>query len=210
MILIGSFFFGVLVGSIFKDYITDKLFGLSYNCIYYYSQLQIALRQLNETFMIENTPPEYEGKQICEFVKDGKGHFDIVENYDFFMRCLVRDGILHKKIIYRSDDWTDDLLNTFEESDIRFLLVEFKIGDNEWQKIDLKKGDINYYIVGNKLNKMFFMYYITTHYARDFVDEKCTLKIIDHDVNEFTIDFTDKNENIRLEKNSYKLEIVNH
>ena len=41
-------------------------------------------------------------------------------------------------------------------------------------------------------------------------EDKFSLKIIDHDVNTITVDFTDKNESLTLEKNGYKLSITNY
>ena len=98
-----------------------------------------------------------------------------------------------------------------EASDIRFMLVELKIGEKT-HKIDFKTDDYNYYFVGNKFTKEIFIYYLRVNGYKDLInnDDKYILKIIDHDVNMITVDFTDKNESIVLEKNSYRISITNH
>jgi hypothetical protein len=95
------------------------------------------------------------------------------------------------------------------------MLTEFKVGEKTY-KIDMKTDEYNYYMIGNKFTKDFFIYYINQHllskYEQHEIDknERYILKIIDHDVNSMTIDFTDKNECILLEKNGYKLITTNH
>ena len=89
--------------------------------------------------------------------------------------------------------------------------MEFKIGDNEPYKVDLKTDKFNYYLVGNKFTKQFFIFYLKNYLEiKEIKDDKVNLKIIDHDINTFEIDFTDKNESIVLEKNGYQLSIINH
>ena len=91
------------------------------------------------------------------------------------------------------------------------MLIEIKIGESEPHKIDLKTDKFNYYLVGNKFTKSFFIFYLKNYLEVDDIksDTQMTLKIIDHDVNRIEINFTDKNESILLEKNGYKLLIPN-
>jgi hypothetical protein len=129
-------------------------------------------------------------------------------NPDFIILSWLSDDkkCANKKIIYSK---TDDIL-TNDNSDIKFLLIEFKVGDNRTFKIDLKTEHYNYYIVGNKFTNDFFIFYIK-HYLQDNNDmkdtDKCSLKLIDHDVNTINLDFTHKNESILLEKTGYKVSI---
>jgi hypothetical protein len=72
----------------------------------------------------------------------------------------------------------------------------------------LKTEEFNFYMIGNRFTKQFFIYYLTqilkiSEEIKD--DDKFSLKIIDHDVNTIELDFTEKNENIILEKTGYKL-----
>jgi hypothetical protein len=99
-------------------------------------------------------------------------------------------------------------LSFSEVSDIKFLLIELKVGENNSHKIDLKTDEFNFYMVGNSFNKQFFIYYLkqivkSSQEIKD--DDKISIKFIDHDVNTFELDFTDQNERILLEKPGYKL-----
>ena len=92
------------------------------------------------------------------------------------------------------------------------MLIEFKAGDNIY-KIDLETDIFNYYLIGNRFTKDFFVYYVKKYINKNNTineNDKCSVKIIDHDVNNIEIEFTDKNESILLEKNGYKLNITNH
>ena len=76
----------------------------------------------------------------------------------------------------------------------------------------MKTDEFNFYLVGNSFTKQFFIYYLkqivkSTEEIKD--DDKINLKFIDHDVNTIDLDFTDKNENIILEKTGYKLSNLN-
>jgi hypothetical protein len=82
------------------------------------------------------------------------------------------------------------------------------IGENKY-KIDLKTDTYNFYLVGNEFKEKFFIYYLQQHLKInqliDYTHDKLTLKILDHNVNALTIEFTDKLESIVLEKNGYKI-----
>ena len=100
-----------------------------------------------------------------------------------------------------------------EESDIKFFLMKIKVGDGEERTINLKTHEFNYYLVGNKFTKQFFIFYLKYHLQiNDEINntDKISVKIIDHNINEIDVDFTDKNESIILEKTGYKLSIPNY
>ena len=64
-------------------------------------------------------------------------------------------------------------------------------------------------MVGNKFSKSFFRYYLQNilKINKEYLENsKFSVKIIDNDVNIVEFDFTEKNETILLEKNSYKIE----
>ncbi len=200
--------------------------SVSYNSIYYFSKLQIFFGQSkrNLDIFIENNPTllkikekllsiisKVESEQVTKrYVVKNHKLYELTDtngsNPDFIILSWVSHDkkCANKKIIYNK---TDDIL-MIDNSDIKFLMIEFKIGDNQTYKIDLKTEQYNYYIVGNKFTKDFFIFYIK-HYL-DFNTnikdtDKCSLKLIDHDVNTINLDFTDKNESILLEKNEYKV-----
>jgi hypothetical protein len=228
-----------LIGSLFIDMLERRfptqfqsfIYNISYSSIYYFGKLQIFFGQVKrniDTF-IENNPsllkikqefdsllskPETEQVTRRYVVKNHK-LYDLTDtngaNPDFIILSRLNNDkkCANKKIIYNK---SDDML-MIDNSDIKFLLIEFKIGDNRIYKIDLKTSEFNYYIVGNKFTKDFFIFYLN-HYLQFSSDiketDKCSLKLIDHDVNTINLDFTDKNESILLEKNGYKLSMTNH
>ena len=113
-----------------------------------------------------------------------------------------------RRLFYKKDE----IDNSFLESNIKFILIEFKIGENTY-KIDLNRDHFNYYLVGNKFTKEFFIFYIKNHlhiHNKINNNDNCNIKIIDHDVNSIQVDFTDKNESIFLDKTSYRIDITNH
>lgn len=213
---------------IFTNQMTNLFVNVSFNCIYYYSKCQIFFINIrnNLNLFIETSPALLKLKNdinslikckpdkvlMYEFIKDGK----ITEFWDFnsvnkpdlmIFSWLDNDKkCVNKKIIYENG-----CTNVAEVSDIKFMLTEIKIGENS-HKIDLKTDKFNYYLVGNKFTKNFFIFYLKQYLEVDDIvsDTQMTLKIIDHDVNKIEIEFTDKNESILLEKNGYKLEITNH
>lgn len=196
----------------------------SYNLIYLYSKFEMFLSKTNCKLkkIIEENPTLSKLKQdfdllmrpekslMFEWVKNGQ-LCDIIStdnndlDFDFILFSWLNDTkkYINKKIIYDKNEGT----SLSEESEIKFILVELKIGDII-HKVDLKTNEFNYYLVGNKFTKHFFTFYLKqylkiTQEIKD--DDKITLKIIDHDVNTVELYFTDKNEYILLEKNGYKL-----
>jgi hypothetical protein len=116
---------------------------------------------------------------------------------------------VNKKLVYD----LKEPLSFCEVSDIKFLLVELKVGESNSHKIDLKTDKLNFYMVGNSFTKQFFVYYLKQilKISEEIKgDDKVNLKFIDHDINTVELDFTDKNENIILEKTGYKLSNLNH
>ncbi len=203
--------------------------NISYNCIYLFSKMQIFLANSNEklTNFIEISPTLLQIKNninqflkpsipiMHEFIKDGKpiNIFNGIENdYDFRIVSWMdeKNNYINKKIVYYKDF---DMSSLSVASDIKFILIELKIGENNIPyKIDLKTDNFNYYLVENKFNKQFFIYYLKNYLKIEEInyDEKISLKIIDHDVNTFELDFTDKNEIIVLKKNGYQASNNNH
>jgi len=229
-----------LIGALFVDMIERRfpihfknlIFNISYYSIYYFGKLQIVFGQIkrNVDTFIENNPnlsnikkkidlllskPQTQTQHVTRYyIKNSKLYnlSDINSSEpDFIILSWLGDDkkCFNKQIIYNKDS---DLTST-EKSDIKFLLIEIKIGDTNSRKIDLKTDNFDYYLVGNKFTKDFFIFYLN-HYLQfnnEIKDsDKISLKIIHHDVNIINLDFTDKNESILLEKNGYKLSITNH
>jgi hypothetical protein len=224
-ILIGFLFIDMLERR-FPSQFKNLMFTVSYNSIYYFSKLQIFFVKVKisiNTF-IEKNPTLLKVKQKFNSLLSKPASQQLTRYFvknrklcrlcdlngsepDFMILSWLSDDkkCENKKIIYNKDD---DLSMT-DISDIKFLLIEFKVGDNKSFKIDLKTEYHNYYIIGNKFTKDFFIFYINryllqvNHNIKE--TDKCSLKLIDHDVNKIELDFTDKNESILLEKSGYNI-----
>jgi hypothetical protein len=210
----------------YPDKYQELIVSVSYNLIYLYSKTQILYANLIKVLnkKIEENPnllklrndldlllkPKSGIVTILEYVRNGNLVDKSDQEYDFTIYSWL-DGTkscVNKKLIYDSKE----SLSFSEASDIKFLLIELKIGENNSHKIDLKTDEFNFYMIGNSFTKQFFIYYLKqilkiSEEIKD--DDKINLKFIDHDVNTIEIDFTDKNESILLEKNGYKLSNLN-
>jgi hypothetical protein len=217
----------ILFATLLNDYVKrtypkkyeDFLVTASFNAVYAFSVIQIKIKQvqryiLNANPRLSKLLEKYNKtfiKNTIDFVLNGKVIFsttiltpdiDHPKNSDFiiYSDCKSRN----KKIL---TEVSVDEKYDYEMSDIQFMLVELKIGDNTY-KIDLKSDNYNFYVVGNCFTKKFFVYYLTEILkpTQQFDnDNKFIIKIIDHNVDTIEFEFTDKNESIILEKIGYKL-----
>ena len=225
--LIGALFLDVLERR-FPNEFKEFVICISYNSIYYFSKLQILFMKSknNLNIFIESNPTLFKVKQNLNmfiskpethkvtryYVKNSKlcnlSDMNDVEPDFMVLSWLNNDTTcLNHKITYNKHD-----LSISENSNIKFLLIEIKIGDTNCIKIDLKTEKFNYYLVGNKFTKDFFIFYLKHYLQFNYEikdNDKISVKIIDHDVNTINLDFTDKNESIVLDKNSYNLSITN-
>jgi hypothetical protein len=145
---------------------------------------------------------------MIEFIKNGilTDNLSMAEcDFALYSRLDDSKSCLNKKIVYDLDETID----IYDVSTIKFLLVEFKIGEKT-HKIDLKTDTYNFYIVGNKFTKQFFRYYLTEILKVTESADNFSLHLIDHNVNEVKLDFADENDHILLEKTDYKLCITNN
>ena len=230
--LITNFFRTVLLTLLLCDYLErtypkkcEEIFvTVSYNLIYVYSKAQIFYMNIVKTVnkKIEETPKLLKLKNDLDLLLNQKnGTVTMIEcikngvlsdnlsttECDFALYSRLDDSkkCLNKKIVYD----LDESIEVYEVSDIKFLLVELKIG-TETYKIDLKTDEYNFYIVGNRFTKQFFQYYLTEILKITEGVDKFSLHIIDHTVNKVELDFSDENAHILLEKTEYKLSIVNN
>jgi hypothetical protein len=200
----------------------EMIVSVSYNLIYLYSKAQILYANLIKVLnkKIEENPnllklrndldllikPKSGIVTMLEYVKNGNPIDKSDDDCDFMIYSWLDDtkSCVNKKLVYD----LKEPLSFSEVSDIKFLLIELKVGENNSHKIDLKTDEFNFYMVGNSFNKQFFIYYLkqivkSSQEIKD--DDKISIKFIDHDVNTFELDFTDQNERILLEKPGYKL-----
>jgi hypothetical protein len=226
--LLRAVFFGYLLNDYLKNRFPKKyeeiIISFSYNVIYVYSKAQILYMNIVKTLnkKIEETPKLLKLKNdldlllnqkngavtMVEFIKNGilTDNLSMTE-CDFVLYSRLDDSkkCLNKKIVYDLDESID----VYEVSDIKFLLVELKIGTDTY-KIELKTDAYNFYIVGNRFTKQFFKYYLTEILKITESVDKFSLHIIDHTVNNVELDFSDENAHILLEKTEYKVSIINN
>lgn len=197
----------------FCFFIMNPLVNISYKCVYYYSKCQIFFMNIKNKFnlFVEATPILLKIRNHINNLNIYSSKFEkkieYYDDYGFYIYNHIDNNIVNKLLFYKNGN---DPIN--EKSDIKFMLIELKNGDNIY-KIDLKTGTFNYYLIGNSFTKNFFIFYIKTHLnKKDELsdDNNYILKIIDHEINKIEIEFTDNNESILLEKNGYKLKNINH
>lgn len=228
---ITNFFRTFLLSFLLCDYLERKypkkyedfFITVSYNLIYVYSKAQIFYMNIVKTVnkKIEETPKLLKLKNdldlllnqkngtviMIECIKNGilSDNLSMIEcDFALYSRLDDSKSHLNKKIVYELDESID----VYEVSDIKFLLVEFKIGEKIY-KIDLKTDAYNFYIVGNQFTKQFFQYYFTEILKVTESADVFSLKIIDHNVDTIELDFSDENTSILLEKTGYKVSIEN-
>lgn len=196
--------------------LSDELINLSYNVLYVYSKLQIYINKLNRyvnftidnnefLFTIKNELLDllYGPKKYIEYIKDGISSDVALNSYDFIIYNNYKNTDVHKKLIYGEIKNLDN----YEISNVNFMLIELKIGDKNNYNIYLKTEKYNFYIVGNKLTREFFYYYLKTILSLTNIDsnDNIKLKIIDHNVNKLEFEFTKNGDAILLAKNDYKI-----
>jgi hypothetical protein len=205
----------------FRNILTD----VTFNALYLYSKIQIYFTRINKNFnnFIESNQSLAKTKrELYTFIKPindiviKSEKTDFIKNGDYLE---MKDGnicdfaiyswlssdetCINKKIIY---DINQDIIIP-EQSNIKFMLIEI-IFKEKIYKVYLKTQNYNYYFIGNKFTREFFIFYLKQYLDLNITinkNDKITLKIIDHDVNTITFDFTDNNEIIILEKNGYKV-----
>jgi hypothetical protein len=228
--LLNSLLIGVLFADMlerrFPQQVREFLTNITFNALYLYSKMQIYFAKMNKTFnnFIEANPTLLKIKNeldsiiklkktvvtCSEFFKNGDClHLEDAPKFDLAIYSWLGDDnkCVNRKTIYTATEPT----TMTEQSDIKFMLVEIKIGENKPYKIDLKTDKYNFYLVGNKFKKQFFLYYLKQLlriYEPFNENDKIILKIIDHNVNMIEVVFTDKNESVILEKNGYKISVT--
>ena len=230
--LITNFFRTFLLSLLLCDYLErtypkkyeDFFVTVSYNLIYVYSKAQIFYMNIVKTVnkKIEETPKLLKLKNdldlllnqkngtviMIECIKNGilSDNLSTTEcDFALYSRLDDSNKCLNKKIVYDLDESID----VYEVSDIKFLLVELKIGTDTY-KVDLKTDEYNFYIVGNRFTKQFFQYYLIEILKVTESVQGFSVHIIDHVVNKVELDFSDENNHILLEKTEYKLSIANN
>jgi len=217
----------ILISILFADLLERKfpeqfrtfLTEVTFNAFYLYSKLQIYFTKVNNNInnFVESNPALLKIKNgldaimrhkkgvvtKTEFIKNGEREDGINCDFSIFSWLSDDKNCVNKKIIYD----INEPMNMSECSDIKFILIELQVREKTY-KVDLKTDDYNFYLVGNKFTKQFFIYYLKQYLQmNESINDTdiIQLKIIDHDVNIINIEFTDKNDSILLEKIGYKV-----
>lgn len=167
----------------YNDNYRDVLISISYNMIYYFSVLEIYISKIDKKMF---------NSFICSFNQrtidtNDVGAFKLVAKKN---EC----GYVLWKLIYPNDPNVSDDNNVITQSNISFLLVEFSIGDKV-HLINLKNPFENFYVVGNKFTKEFFISYVNKFKKinMDDIRDTCKLHILDNHVNEINLTFENDN-----------------
>ncbi len=192
----------------FIDKLHNLLIGLSYNCIYYYSKLQICLFRTKDDLnrFIDNNPTlsrlrddvnkmltkKQVGPDFTTYSVKGSDVYNIENSCTYFVICDdARKNPISKKLFY-DETYIDHNNIKFEKSTAKFLLIEFKIGENDAYKIDLATESFDFHFVDNKFTKEFFIYYVKKYLNPNLdvaPDTRCIIKLIDDNVTTKTFDF---------------------
>jgi hypothetical protein len=207
----------------FIDKFHNLLLSLSYNCIYCYSNLQIFIFRTKQDLnrFIDSNPTlsrlrddankmltkKHEGPIFTNYSVKDSDVYNVQNSCTYFVICDdARKTPIGKKLFY--DESSIDHNNiTFVKSTAKFLLIEFKIGENAAYKIDLATDAFDFHFVDNKFTKEFFIYYVKKYLNPNLdvaPDTRCIIKLIDESVTIKTFDFQD-GESITLTADCYNI-----
>jgi hypothetical protein len=209
--------------SIFIEKIGNLLVGASYNCIYYYSKIQIFFYTCKDNLntFIDNNPTLSNLRDDINKILTKKTHgpnytfysvkdsdiYNVETSCKYFVICHdTNERPISKKLFYDKIYIHQNNI-TLNKSTSKFLLIEFTIGEKDAYKINLATSVFDYYFVDNKFTKEFFIYYVKTYLNPELTatpDTICSIKLIDNDVNTRAFDFTN-NESITLTSDGYKI-----
>jgi hypothetical protein len=207
---------------------TELLINATYRLIYLYSKGQIYLYKMNKHIhkLIEKTSlqhPELYNliKKYIESIKENKrntveyilndtcvGVFPLDDinlhkeiDYDFMIinEKLRENKYVNKRIVGKKDKWT----NVFEESNIKFMLIEILV-NNKIIKVDFKTDKYNFYIVNNVFNETFLKYFLKTYYfdeVKESILDDATIVVLDEDINK--ISYQINTDYIHITKTNY-------
>ena len=172
----------------------NLIIEVSYNCIYYYSKLQMEYTKIKSYINFVKTklyiPHDIEFIRNGEVVyKTYKTSIDSIKEIPQFDFIIYSDNKLYNdipvnKVVYKSIP-TDF---TYAKTNFKFIIVNF-IQNNNVVQLNLSNNNYNYYIVNNEINYNFLLYFLNNI-------EKCKiqgtgidykLQIMDHNINEIDV-----------------------
>ena len=197
-----------------------------YYSIYAFSKVQMLYYKIKPSFIeyYKNTflsklfTPNIDSLETIEFIKDGNIVFstnkinsfdfvDIIPSFDFILYTKIFQQSADKKIMYEIPTKESDF--KIEKTNYKFMLIELFI-ENKVYKIDLSTNIYNYYIVDNKINKAFLLFYLKKHLNNDCIKtplENYSLKIMDECI---CIKNCEINDEIILNKTDYQVNKIDY
>ena len=167
---------------------------VSYNCIYYYSKLQMEYTKIKSYInFVKNKlyiPYDIEfirnGEVVYKTYKTSIRYIKEIPQFDFIIYSdnKLYNDIPVNKVVYNSipSDFT------YAKTNFKFIIVNF-IQNNNVVQLNLSNNKYNYYIVNNAINYNFLLYFLNNI-------EKCKiqgtgidykLQIMDHNINEIDV-----------------------
>lgn len=224
----------------FPDEFRDTVTAIAFNVLHFYSKIQIAFGKVQNIIFnfigddpvlsliknILNSIMKPKRDSLITYIKNGeympledrsKSDFALFEWFSDDEKCINRKIIYDLKEPDNNTDLSDvkkiiyDLINERDYSDVKFILLEIVIGENKKYKVDLKTDNYNFYLVGNKFTKQFFLYYLKQILAIDTTinnEETFVINIIDSDINRKVVELTGKDGFILLDKNEYVVSVT--
>lgn len=209
----------------YSDKYDSAIINISYNLIYLFSRCQIIITKVcSGIIAFANSNPQ--AKKIIDSIYSN----NIVQNQLYIINHMGEtvttwsadtDTMHTDNCIYVFADneaknkvgcvnmvilRTPQFLTNYTVSSIKFMLIEIKIHDVMY-KLNLKTDLYNYYIVDNRLDHQFFIYFLKKYQIYDFKNNteqinSFTVKIIDHNVNVREFEIT-QNKFITIQKDDY-------
>ena len=165
------------------NYMYD-LYYLDYYKVTYFYLDRITPYYINKDVMLSLTLPTEEYELIVWEDNNNCKLIDNEKEYSEFIKFVVVNP--HE---------------IFEYCKYTFSLIIVKINNKEYE-VKLKTPSYNYYIVGNKINYMFILYYARKHLRLTASIEDYRLSIVDHNSN--FIENLKREDVLTLNLNDYK------
>ena len=196
----------------------NVLVSVSYKAIYLFSKCQILFGKLSVRVMeFINANPQLKAfidniykkpalrNQICKvqdgevcaknYTADSANYFEAVAiDASFYLFVdnvtAAENGGCVNRVVFKGPPFS----SKYELSDVKFILFEIKVGD-KFHKINLRGPTYNYYVVNNRLDRNFFIYFLKHYEVCELTD--CNVKLfevktIDQNVTVNNMEITDE------------------
>jgi hypothetical protein len=190
---------------LYPEYYEKIIILILYNCVFYYSKIQMYFMKLNfikSYFLIK--PYDIEFIQNGQIVyKTYKSKLELITekeipSFDFIIYSdnQLYNDIPVNKIIYYSIPQDFNYIKT----NFKFIVIQL-LHQNITNNIVLSNNKYNYYIINNLINDKFLLYFLNN--VENYNITKLTdynLQIMDHNINQFSLSPTD---NLLFNKDDY-------